>query len=161
MGCQTTLLDNMSDALWVELIFLDVMEIFFMYSRFMSIVDIFWFMVYAELFDQYVQYMSDTIDVCQKLQILSDTHFRRPIYDEVGGTSIGKSKVSDRAYRSFMFGGSCFSVMHDCDPARPCVNDTTDATCTMMLISSRRLHTNHTMTRHPSVAAGAPSRRSS
>ena len=51
---QATLLDSMSDALWVELTFLDVMEIIFMYSRFMSTVDLFWFMVYAELFDQYV-----------------------------------------------------------------------------------------------------------
>ena len=80
----------MYDTLWVELTFLDVMKNVFMYSRFMSVVDFFWFMVYAELLDQYVQCMSDTIDMCQKPQILSYTHIRRPMRDEMDGTSIGK-----------------------------------------------------------------------
>ena len=82
------MIDSMSDTLWVELIFFDVMENLFMYSRSMSRVDLFWFMVHAEVFDQYVQYMSDTRDVCQKPQIRSDTHLRRPKCDEVGGTII-------------------------------------------------------------------------
>ncbi len=81
----------------------------------MSIVYFFWFMVYAKLFDQYVQYMSDTIDRCQKPLIRSYTHLRSPIRDEMGRTSIWKSKVSERAYRRFMFGNSFFSMMQDCD----------------------------------------------
>ena len=84
------MLDSLLDALWVELIFFDVMENFFMYSRFMSRVGLFWFLVYAEVFDQYVQYMSDTRDVCQKPQIRSNTHLRMSIYYEMGGTSIEK-----------------------------------------------------------------------
>ncbi len=36
---QTTSLDSLFDALWVELTFLDVIENVFMYSRFMSIVN--------------------------------------------------------------------------------------------------------------------------
>ena len=135
----------MFDALWVELTFLDVMKNVFMYSRFMSRVGFFWFLVYAEVFDQYVQYMSDTRDIYQKPQIRSDTHLRRSIRDEMGGTSIGKSKFSERAYRRFMSGVLFFSVMHDCDTARPYVDGTTGAICTLMLTSSHRLHTNHTM----------------
>ena len=118
-------------------------------------------MVYAELLDQYVQCMSDTVDVCQKPQILADTHLRRPVCDEVGGTSIGKSKVSDRVDRRVMFRESFFSMMHDCDHARPCVDDTTDVACTFMLTSSRRIHTNRTITRHPPAAAQTLRRRSS
>ena len=67
---------SMLDALWVEHIFFDVMQNIFMYSRFMSRVSYFWFLVYAELLDQYVQCMSGTIDMCQKPQIRSDTHLR-------------------------------------------------------------------------------------
>ncbi len=114
----------------MELTFLNVIEKLFMYSRFMSIVDFFWFMVYAELFDQYVQCMSDTIDMCQKPQIRSDTHLRRPIRDEMDGTS--------------MFGLSFFSMIHGCDHARPCVDGTTCVTCTLMRISSGCIHTCHT-----------------
>ena len=60
-----------------------------------------------------------------------------------------------------MFGNSFFSMMHGCDHARSCVNGTTDATCTLMFICSRRIHTNHTMTRHPPAAAETLPRRSS
>ena len=76
--------------MWVELPFLDVVENSIACARFMSSVDFFWFMVYAELFDQYVQYMSDTRGVCQKPLIPSDTHLRYHKCDEMGGTSIGK-----------------------------------------------------------------------
>ncbi len=141
--------------------FLDVVENSIACARFMSRVDFFWFMVYAELFDQYVQYMSDTRGVCQKPLIPSDTHLRYHKYDEMGGTSIGKWKVSERAYRIFMFGISFFSMMQDCDHTRPYVDGTADATYTLMFICSRRIHTNHTMMYHPPAAAEALPRRSS
>ncbi len=121
----------------------------------------FWFLVYAEHLDQYVQYTSDTIYICQKPQILSNTHLRRPVRDEVGRTSIGKSKVSYRVHRIFVFGFSFFSMMYGCDCVRPCVDGTTGVICTLMCISSRRLHTNHTMMRHlPAVAEILPCRSS-
>ena len=118
-------------------------------------------MVYAELFDQYVQYMSDTRGVCQKPLIPSDTHLRYHKCDEMGGTSIGKRKVSERPYRRFMFGISFFSMMQDCDHARPCVDGTTCATCTLIFICSRCIHTRHTMMYHPPAAAEALHHRSS
>ncbi len=86
----TSLLDCMFDTLWVELTFLDVVENSIVCSRFMSIVSIFWFKVSVEVCYQYVQCMSDTIDVYQKPQIHPDIHLRRPICDEMGGTNIGK-----------------------------------------------------------------------
>ncbi len=60
-----------------------------------------------------------------------------------------------------MFGLSFFSMIHGCDHARPCVDGTTCVICTLMRISSRRIHTNHTMTRHLSAAAETLCRRSS
>ena len=97
----------MYDALWVELTFFDLMKNFLMYSRFMSIVD-FPVSGLCRTFDQYIQYMSDTRDVCQKPEIHSDTHIRKPMHDEMGGTSIAKSKVSDMLYRRFHVLGSIY-----------------------------------------------------
>ena len=120
-----------------------------------------WFLACAEVSDQCIQCMSDTRDMYQKLQMRSDTHLRRPVHDEMGGTRIWKSKVSERGYRRFMCGDLFSSVMNDCDRARPCSNGTTDATCTLMFICSRRIHTNNTMTCHLSAAADALRHRSS
>ena len=47
--------------------------------------------------------------------------------------------------------GYIFSVMHDCDHTRPCVNGTTDATCTLVLILICRLMMNCPMARHHSL----------
>ena len=60
-----------------------------------------------------------------------------------------------------MFGNSSFSTMHGCERVRPCVDGTTDATCTLMSICSRLIHVDHTMTRHPPAAEETLRRRSS
>ncbi len=70
----------------VELTFSDVIKNVFIsfkihvYNRFS------WFLAYAEVSDQCIQYMSDTRDMYQKLQMRSDTNLRKPVYDEMGGT---------------------------------------------------------------------------
>ncbi len=60
-----------------------------------------------------------------------------------------------------MCGDLFLSVMNDCDRARPCNNGTTDATCTLMPVSSRRFNANRTATRHQSHPTDAHGRRSS
>ncbi len=60
-----------------------------------------------------------------------------------------------------MCGDFFSSVMNDCDRARPCSNDTTDATWTLMPVSSRHINANRTMTRHQSEPADVQCRRSS
>ncbi len=43
-----------------------------------------------------------------------------------------------------MSGDLFSSVMNDCDRTRPYSNGTTDAACTLMLVSQRRINVNHT-----------------
>ena len=52
--------------------------------------DFTWFLVYAEVSDQYISYVLYSIDVFQKRQMHSDTQIRMPEYDEMGGASIWK-----------------------------------------------------------------------
>ncbi len=103
-----------------------------------------WFLAYAEVSDQYIQYMLDTRYVYQNRQMRSDTQIRMPEYDEMGETRIWKLKYSEKAYRIFMCGDLFPSVMNDCDRARSYSNGTTDVTCTLMLVSSRRFNVNRT-----------------
>ena len=50
--------------------------------------DFTWFLVYAEVFDQYISYVLCSIDMFQKRQMRSDTQIRMSEYDEMGGASI-------------------------------------------------------------------------
>jgi hypothetical protein len=103
-----------------------------------------WFLAYAEVSDQYMPYVLYSNDMCQKRQMRSDSHLRRPVYDEMGETRTWKSKYSEKAYRRFMSGDLFSSVMNDCDRARPSSNGTTDVACRLMLVSQRRINVNHT-----------------
>ena len=76
------------DTLWVDLPFSRCHQKYFIYPRFMSGNDFTWFLVYAEVFDQYISYVLCSIDMFQKRQMRSDTQIRMSEYDEMGGASI-------------------------------------------------------------------------
>ena len=80
----------MFDTLWVELSFSRCDQKYFIYWRFVSGNDFPWFLVHAEVFDQYIAYVLYSIDMFQKRQMRSDTQIRMPEYDEMGGASIWK-----------------------------------------------------------------------
>ena len=94
-----------------------------------------WFLAYAEVSDQYIQYMPDTRYVYQKRQMRSDTQIRMPEYDEMVGTWLWKLTYSEKTYWRFMSDDLLLSPMNDYNRTRPFSDGTTDVTCRSILVS--------------------------
>ena len=102
-----------------------------------------WFLVYAKVSDQCIQYMSDTRIMCQKLEICWDTYFRSRLYDLMVGTWAWKSNYTYNMCRKFVSDDLYLSAVNGCDRVRPCVAGTTNMTCSYVSTSLRHFKANH------------------
>ena len=101
-----------------------------------------WFLAYAEVSDQCIQYMSDTWIMCRKLEMCWDTYFQKRLYDLMVETWTWKSKYTESMCRRFVSDDLYLSVLNDCDRAWSCIAGTTNMPCSFVSTSLRHFTVN-------------------